>query len=402
MELRPILSAMLRNKTGAILVGLQIALTLAVVANSVFIIMQRVEKIGRPPGIDSDNLFFVQSYGFGPSYDQRDTIRRDLDLIRAMPGVMSASAINGIPLSGGGSSTSLGPVPDRKKITNNVNYYEVDEHGAQALGVTLAEGRSFTEGEIQFNPDPASSDFVPFVILTKDAARAIFGDEHALGKVVYDGNARSAVVVGIMENMLGAWVGWDKLTQVMLIPRIPSGPLARYVVRTEPGRRDALMAEVERKLADSSTNRAITYVRSHAQIKERSYRADSRMVAFLSVLVGLMISVTALGIVGLASFHVNVRTKQIGTRRAVGARRIDIIRYFMLENWLLTTGGVIAGTILAFAFGQWLSSAYSLPRLPAMYVVGGVIVLWVLGQLAAFLPARRAAAIPPAIATRTV
>lgn len=56
MELRPILSAMLRNKTGAILVGLQIALTLAVVANSIAIIMTRAEKIGRPAGIDSDNL----------------------------------------------------------------------------------------------------------------------------------------------------------------------------------------------------------------------------------------------------------------------------------------------------------------------------------------------------------
>lgn len=380
MELRPILSAMLRNKTGAILVGLQIAITLAVVANSVFIIMQRVEKIGRPPGIDSDNLFFVQSYGFGPTYDQRDTVRRDLDLIRALPGVVSASITNGIPLSGGGSSTSLGPVTDRDKITINTNYYAVDEHGVEALGVKLAEGRAFTEQEIQFNPDASGPQFTPFVILTKDAARAVFGDEHALGKTVYGGNGRAAVVIGIMENMLGAWVGWDKLTQVMLLPRIPAGPIARYIVRAEPGRRDALMAEVERKLAESNTTRAISWVRSHTQIKERSYRADSRMVAFLSLLVGLMISVTALGIVGLASFHVNVRTKQIGTRRAVGARRIDIIRYFMVENWLLTTGGVIAGTILAFAFGQWLSSAYSLPRLEPVYVAGGVVVLLVLGQ----------------------
>ena len=108
MELRPILSAMLRNKIGAILVGLQIAITLAVVANAVAIIMKRVEKIGRPPGIDSDNLFFVQSYGFGPNYDQRDTVRRDLDLIRSLPGVVSASPINGVPLSGGGSATNLG------------------------------------------------------------------------------------------------------------------------------------------------------------------------------------------------------------------------------------------------------------------------------------------------------
>ena len=65
-------------------------------------------------------------------------------------------------------------------------------------------------------------------------------------------------------------------------------------------------------------------------------------------------------------------------------------------------GRSVAGTVLAFAFGQWLSSSYSLPRLPPMYVAGGVVVLWILGQLAAFLPARRAAAIPPAIATRTV
>jgi putative ABC transport system permease protein len=403
MELRPILSAMLRNKTGAILVGLQIALTLAVVANSVFIIMQRVEKIGRPPGIDSDNLFFVQSYGFGPNYDHRDTVRRDLDTIRALPGVISASSINGIPLSGGGSSTNLGPTAEREKQNVNVNYYTVDERGMESLGVKLIEGRNFTEAEIEFNPDPAGPQFAPFAILTKDAARAVFGDEHAaVGKTVYGGANQTAVVIGIMDNMLGAWVGWDKLTQVMLLPRIQAGPLARYVVRTEPGRRDQLMAEVEQKLSGTNPHRAITYVRSHTQIKERSYRADSRMVAFLSVLIGLMVSITALGIVGLASFHVNVRRKQIGTRRAVGARRVDIIRYFMVENWLLTTGGVIVGTVLAFAFGQWLSSAYSLPRLPASYVVGGVIVLWILGQLAAFLPARRAAAIPPAIATRTV
>jgi putative ABC transport system permease protein len=401
MEIRPILSAMRRNKTGAILVGLQIALTLAVVANAVFIIMQRVEKIGRPPGIDSENLIFVQSYGFGPNYNQRDTIDNDLRLLRSLPGVRSASPISQIPMSGGGSATNLGPEQTREKVTINTNHFSVDEHGIESLGVKLVEGRNFTQAEIQYNPDPANSDFVPFVILNKDAAMAIFGTEHAVGKTVYD-YSHSAVVIGVMENMLGSWVGWDKLTQVMLTPRIEAGPQARYVVRAEPGRRDALIAEIEQKLSGTNPNRAITFVRSHEFYKERSYRADSRMVAFLSVLIGLMVSVTALGIVGLASFLVSVRRKQIGTRRAVGARRIDIIRYFMVENWLLTTGGVIIGSVFAFAFGQWLSSAYSLPRLPPLYVLGGVVVLWVLGQLAAFLPARRAAAIPPAIATRTV
>jgi putative ABC transport system permease protein len=402
MELRPILSAMLRNKTGAILVGLQIALTLAVVANAVFIIMQRVEKIGRPPGIDSDNLFFVQSYGFGAEYDQRETIRADLDLIRSLPGVVAASSTSGIPLSGGGSSTGVSRQPGKQKDPPPANHYSVDEHGIEAFGITLAEGRNFTQAEIQYNPNAATSEFVPFVIITKDLAKALFGDEPALGKQIYDGSNQSAVVIGVMENMLGAWVNWPTLTNVMLTPRYPAGPLARYVVRTEPGQRDALMAEVESKLAESNTTRAVSWVRSHEEIKAKSYRADSRMVAFLGVLVGLMISITALGIVGLASFHVNVRRKQIGTRRAVGARRIDIIRYFMVENWLLTTGGVVIGALIAFAFGHWLSSAFSLPRLEPMYVFTGIVVLWVLGQLAVFVPARRAASIPPAIATRTV
>ena len=401
MELRPILSAMLRNKTGAILVGLQIALTLAVVANAVFIIVQRAELIGRDPGMDSANTFFAQSYGFGPGYNQRDTVRRDLDMIRALPGVIAASSINGIPLSGGGSRSNYGITAEKDKQKVDANVYELDEQGLDALGVKLAEGRGFTEAEIQYD-ETSTSDFVPSVIVTRDLARALYGDQPALGKDIYDGLGQSAVIVGVIDNMLGAWVDWDKLSQVIFHPRIHEGPVARYVVRAEPGKRDALVAEVERKLAEADISRAVTWVRPHTYYVEKSYRSDSRMIIFLSVMAALIFVVTALGIVGLASFHVNVRTKQIGTRRAVGARRIDIILYFMLENWLLTTGGVIAGTVMAFALGQWLSSAYALPRLQPIYVGAGIVTLWILGQLAVFIPARRAAAIPPAIATRTV
>lgn len=403
MEFRPILSAMLRNKTGVFLVGLQIALTLAVVANAVFIIMQRVEKIGRPPGFDSPNLIFVQSYGFGPSYNHPDTVQRDLDLMRAMPGVISASAISGTPMSGGGRSSNYSVSPDTPiGEGTNINTYDVDEHILESLGVKLAEGRGFTQQEIQYNSNPSNSDFVPSVIITRDVAKDLFGDKPALGQTIYDGLGQTATVVGVIENMLSAWVGYEKQSHVMLLPRTPNGPQVRYVVRTEPGRSNALVPEIERKLAESNLNRAITWVRPHTWFVERSYRSDSRMVWFLGVIVALMIAVTALGIVGLASFHVNVRTKQIGTRRAVGARRIDIIRYFMVENWLLTTGGVIVGAMLAFAFGHWLSVTYSLPRLEPVYVIAGIGVLWILGQLAVFVPARRAAAIPPAIATRTV
>ena len=114
---------------------------------------------------------------------------------------------------------------------------------------------------------------------------------------------------------------------------------------------------------------------------------------------GLVLVFSALGIFGLATFNVNNRTRQIGTRRAVGARKLDIVRYFMTENWMVTTAGVVVGCILALAAGFWLSNQYQMPRLDLYYLVGGVLGLWAVGQLAAWQPSLRAAKVSPAMAT---
>jgi putative ABC transport system permease protein len=126
------------------------------------------------------------------------------------------------------------------------------------------------------------------------------------------------------------------------------------------------------------------------------------MTVYLSVVVGLLLAISALGIFGLAAFNVSTRTKQIGTRRAVGARRFDIVRYFMVENWVITSTGVVVGCVLALVLGFWLSSVFELPRLKLYYLVAGVLALWTVGLAAALWPARRAARVSPAVATRTV
>jgi putative ABC transport system permease protein len=120
------------------------------------------------------------------------------------------------------------------------------------------------------------------------------------------------------------------------------------------------------------------------------------------VVTGLVLVFSALGIFGLATFNVNTRTRQIGTRRAVGARKRDIVSYFMAENWMVTSLGVLVGCVLALAVGFWLSSQFALPRLNLYFLVGGVLGLWLLGQLAAWQPALRAAKVSPAMATRSV
>jgi putative ABC transport system permease protein len=143
-------------------------------------------------------------------------------------------------------------------------------------------------------------------------------------------------------------------------------------------------------------------VRPLTYFKNLSYLGDSAMEIFLLTVTALVIAVTSLGVFALATFNVSTRTKQIGTRRAVGARRRDVVRYFMVENALITGTGVLVGCGLALAAGYWLSVHYALPRLELYYLVGGVLALWGIGQLAARQPARRAAEVPPSVATRTV
>lgn len=121
----------------------------------------------------------------------------------------------------------------------------------------------------------------------------------------------------------------------------------------------------------------------------------------LAMIVALLV-VTALGIVGLASFWVQQRNKQIGIRRALGATRRQILGYFQTENLLLATLGIVLGMIGAYGINQLLMSHYALPRLPAIYLPVGATALWLLGQIAVLGPARRAAQVPPAVATRSV
>jgi len=162
------------------------------------------------------------------------------------------------------------------------------------------------------------------------------------------------------------------------------------------------MKAAEEHLAASDTTRPIKGVRPLDSYRHRSYLADRNMAIFMVAVTALLAGVTALGIFALATFNVNVRTRQVGTRRAVGARRADIVRYFMVENWLVTTGGVVLGCALALAAGYQLSTQFDLPRLDLYYLVGGIVVLWLLGLAAAWQPARRASRISPSVATRTV
>jgi len=402
MGFGPMLSGLMRNKTGPLLVALQIAVTLAIVINSLFIILQRVEKINRDSGMDVKNVIAIYVRGFGADFDIADSISNDIELIKSIPGVVAATVASHVPLSGAGSGTGLRIVPDETIDAISTGRFRWSEEGLDALGIELSRGRNFLPQEVDYI-FPATNPGAPASILVTQAlADDLFGEEDALGKIVYWGSMESSTIVGIIEHMHGSWVNWTSLGNVVIQPGKPAYTTNKYITRVEPGMRDELMPIIEQKLADSNRQRVVKRVRTMEELAARSYRRDRGMAIILSVVITLLIGLTALVIVGLSSFHVTQRRKQIGTRRALGARRIDIIRQFMLENWLITTAGAALGVVLTMAVAYWLEVSFELERLDWRLLPAGIVTLWVLSSLAVFEPARRAAAVPPAVATRSV
>ncbi|HET6566096.1 MAG TPA: FtsX-like permease family protein [Xanthomonadales bacterium] len=400
----PIFRALLRNRMGALLIALQIALTLAIITNAAFIISQRSADIARPSGLDEENTAMFITTLFDPKVDQKQVYRDDLDALRAIPGVVAVTTTQSVPVSGSGWGESVYTRPDMTSDESiNFGRFMVDEHALDAFDLTLLEGRNFRADEVQYR----SMDSVlesRYMIVSKALADAMFPDGDALGKTVFDdpnGN-KPMEIIGIYDHMQNAWPDSENVNNTALFPERPMfGGFMVYVMRAEPGQLEPAMKAAEEYLG-KNRSRIVEVVRTIAEQKKRTYSDDIAMVKLLTAVIVVLGAVTGLGIVGLAWFSVSQRRKQIGTRRALGATRGDIVRYFMLENWMITTAGLAIGLVGAMTLNWFLDTRFEVGRIPFWYLPVGMLALWALGQLAVLLPARRAASIPPAMATRSV
>jgi putative ABC transport system permease protein len=216
--------------------------------------------------------------------------------------------------------------------------------------------------------------------------------------------AQGALVVGVVERLQAAHVNLEERSEYSaLIPaRLYGNPGNMYAIRAEAGQRDRVMKEAEAALRKSSASPMILRLKTFDQDRKELYRADAAMSWMLVTVSVLLLLITCSGIVGMASLWVTQRRKQIGVRRALGARKLDILRYFITENFMITSAGVFGGVAMGLAVNQLLVSKLEMARLPVAYLVGGAVVFWALGILAAYGPAWRAASISPATATRSV
>jgi putative ABC transport system permease protein len=408
MEILPILSAMRRNKVGAMLVAVQMAVTLAILCNALSIIQQRLAASARPSGTDEANVFAISNQWVGTPPDESALVESDVTALRAMPGVVDATVMNSYPLTNSGSGDDAYLAPNQQKPTAHMARYFGDEHAIASLGLTLVAGRNFTAQEI-IDRERGDQLVPPALIVSRALATALFPKGDALGKVIYTRGSRKegSPIVGIVERLQTPWVASGPWAHAWVENSViePYRYLAQssfYLVRTQPGRLASVMGESRQTLFALRPARVLDKIQSMGEARRNVYRDDRSLAVILAVVCAVLLAITAFGIVGLTSYWVAQRRRQIGIRRALGATRGAVVRYFQTENLLIATCGAVLGIALAMTLNRLMVGSFEQQRLHASYLLVGAVTVLLLGQLAVLWPALRAASTPPALATRSV
>jgi putative ABC transport system permease protein len=398
--MQPILAALRRHRLAVFLIGMEIALACAILCNALFLVFNRVDMMRVDSGVAESRLVVISLEGVDDG-QTADLVARLRGGFAGIAGVTSVGVGNAVPFTQREGEMGFRLLANDLHYNQQGHFYVGGPHFASTMGVRLDSGRWFKSDEYG-----AMGEFLPHspVIMVDAAyARKLWPGQDPLGKMIYTGTDAYRVIGTYASLVRPDPDPWAQHNTLLMAGTPGPGLAGTYVLRTAPEQVDRVWSQARALVARVAPTVVVdpTYSGPMLALRRAYFAADRAMAGLLTGVIVALLGITALGIVGLGSFWVQQRRRQIGVRRALGATRGDILRYFQVENFLIVTGGIALGMALAFGLNLALMRIYELPRLPLSYLPAGAAALWLLGQLAVLGPALRAAAVPPVVATRS-
>jgi putative ABC transport system permease protein len=355
----------------------------------------------KPSGYDDADLIMVALERPAAASDRdgaaRAAARTDAEITARMRAVSAVAAFTPV-------STHL--LDQRWNYPVELAAWPAEDPARTAVGWTIHTGAGIAEvlglrvleGTL---PRPDESDLAKITVLTRCLRDRLFAGP-ALGRQIRADDAPVATVVAVVEDVVlrdpwnanGSCVslrfGWPADDRE-----------ARYLARARPGRRPEALAALRATLGDSGPTQRIA-LEPFEPRRSHYFRMARGLGGTLALFGVVIVLCVLLGTLTVSYFLVSERSRSIGIRRALGARPGDIIRYFLVETAILAVLGVAGGMALTTGVFLMMRQLYPGLRLAAGPLLVTAVLLWMAATLGALLPARRAAAIPPSSATRTV
>ena len=404
MNIKALFKSLLLRKFTTGLLILQLAITLGLLVNSAILALDTRNNITKPTGLDLDNILIASTHPTSGNYRDLDYYRsittEDIAKLSQIPGVNSVSITNLLPIRTRGMLRAMfdldNPQQELEDIyLQDVKYFLADENLDKAMGLSLLEGRFLNKSDqLDFGSEEA-----PNIVITESLKVALYGDKSALGEETNNGRIVGVIKDIVLDPTLPADKQYGMYTNAIM-ERVYLGRY--YVLNVAPGQMESVSNQVSDTILSVQAERDIFGIFTMKDYLHRFYRDDQGLANLFLVLCTLMLIVTAISSYAYSQFHISRQKRFIGIRRALGARKQDILLYVLTENWLVYTIGCMLGVLVSIGFNILLSQHIMLSKPDIMLLLLATCVIFISGTIATWLPANTTSNIAPVVATKTV
>lgn len=404
MNIKALIKALLLRKFNTLLLILQLAITMGLIVNSTILSLDTANKLAVDTGLDLENTLSIEFRKTSGDYRDIDFARsillQDLEALKQIAGVTAIAASNQLPIIDGGTNSSVYDLDDPEllksdRALSSVSYFTITESIDEALKLELIEGRMLTEAD----SPTEGSDSVTAILITESLSKALHKGQSSIGQEL-----NSGVVVGVVKDILVKPANAKEKQYAVFLNNVKlrANWADTYIIQVEPGQFDYVKGQVSDVMLGVEPQRDLYRIASLEQRFERYYANNQGLSKLFIMLTLLMLLVTAISSFAYARFHMSQQTKFIGIRRALGAKKRDVVLYVLAENWLLTGLGVLFGILLMIGLNIMLSQYVSLTKPTALLTLMGISLVYIAGTVATWWPAYQTSKIAPVIATRSI
>ena len=333
---------------------------------------------------------YISTPGVSPATG-RQIYSRALDELRALPGVQTATLSYSLPLMPTATNCAARPNGARVSITTG----GVDPGYFGTMDIDLLAGRDFATSDTAGNE--------PVVVLNERLAMALWSNTPTIGERVLIGcdEPTPATVIGVVSNSSIRSLGEPPQPHLYFpFAQHYRGGLTAILLETSTPPA-TLIEPVRHTLLGLGQGMRVYTVRPLSEHLEQSYAPIRWQTSVLTAFGLLALVLAAVGLYGVISYRVALRTREIGVRMALGAGRRNVFREVVGQGLSIALIGVVIGGVLMMLLGRLLGAMDSEIQPPGFVVLALTGLVWVIvAILATYVPAARAAGVNPLIALR--
>ena len=384
-----------RGRTRSALVIAEVGLSLVLLVGAGLLVKSFMRLMDVNPGFDPDHLLTF-NLGLPSSTDavrQLAFYQEVVQRLQALPGVQAVGAVSRLPLAGGNSSRSFSLPGIDKGYSADIRVSTPDYF--RAMGIPLLKGRSFSESDLGSSLNVA--------IVNEALARTVFPGQDPIGKQLtkFGPDNLTLQIIGVVGNV--RHVGLDTAPHSEIYQLLGQAPWPSMFVAIRSATSDptSVTSAAQNVVWRVNKDIPLANVRTMQEVIANSVQRRRFSMLLFTIFAVVAMLLAAVGLYGVMSYSVAQRTKEIGIRMALGARRPDVVALVVKQGMALVLMGIAAGTTLALGMTRLISGMlFGITATDPLTFAAVVALLGAVAFLANYLPARRAASVDPMVALR--